>query len=162
MIAAATSTEPTTVHGGACAINSSLSGLTHQPPRAVTTITPIPASARGIFLSCLNEDVSYQGSYPDGENAQLALLVNAHHPGQRPAALWGATAVPGHPGIVELKPPRQFGFNIDTGAPMFARRVSNAWLVVAGRPAIAPAPTPAQRIRSLASVTVTRLDLRHS
>jgi hypothetical protein len=159
--AAAPVTEPSTVQGGACAVKSMLAGLTHQPPRVVVSLHPVPASARGIFLSCLNEIVTYQGSYPDPVNAQVALLVNAHHPGQRPAALWGATAVPGHPGIVELKPPPAFGFDIDTGAPMFARRVAHAWLVVAGRPAVPPAPTDAQRIQILEHFSVTRLRLNH-
>ena len=160
--AAATATEPSTIHGGACAINSTLSGLTRQAPRAVLSVTPIPASARGIFLSCLNETVAYRDANPVAVNAQVALLVNAHHPGRPPASLWGATPVPGHPGIVELKPPPQFGFNIDTGAPMLARRLSNAWLVIAGRPAIPPAPTVAQRIQILDSIRITRLDLRRA
>jgi hypothetical protein len=159
--AAATATEPSTVHGGACAISSALPGLVHEALRAVTMIKPIPASASGIFLSCVNEIVAYQGANPDAVNAQVALLVNAHHPGQLPAPLWGATPVPGHPGIVELKPPHQFGFNIDTGAPMFARRVSNAWLVIAGRPAIPPAPSAAQRIQILDSIHITKLDFNH-
>ena len=103
--AAPTASEGSTIHGGACAINAALPGLTHQAPRAVTTIEPVAPSARGVFLSCLNEILFYRGAGPRAANLQVAILVNAHRPDERAAPLWGSIPVPGHPGIVELKPP---------------------------------------------------------
>jgi hypothetical protein len=148
--------ERSTTRGGACAVSSTLDGLTLQSSTSVTAITPIPASQPGVFRSCLDDALVLNGT-----RLQVAILLNAHHPGQPPAALWGATAVPGHSGIVELKPPIVFRFDVDTGAPIFARRTGNAWLVVKGRPGLAPAPSAAQRIEVLDSIRITRLELRH-
>jgi hypothetical protein len=148
--------ERSTTRGGACAVSSTLDGLTLQSSTSVTAITPIPASQPGVFRSCLDDALVLNGT-----RLQVAILLNAHHPGQPPAALWGATAVPGHSGIVELKPPVVFGFDVDTGAPIFARRTGNAWLVVKGRPGLPPAPSAAQRIEVLDSLRITRLKLRH-
>jgi hypothetical protein len=51
----------------------------------------------------------------------VALLLDAHHPGTLPAPLPGATPVTGHPGVVN----EQSGiFGDVTG-----RRVGDAWLV---------------------------------
>jgi hypothetical protein len=148
----ATTIEQTTTHEGACAVSSNLAGVRHAAARSVSSITPMPATSRSIFLSCLNETAAYQGS-----NLQIAILISAHHPSGHAPPLWGSTPLPGHPGLLELKPPSAFGFNTDTGAPIIARRAANAWLIVAGRPGIAPAPTLAQRIKILDSYRITRL-----
>jgi hypothetical protein len=147
--------ERTTSQGGACAVSSTLAGLTLQTPTSVTVIKPIPASQSGVFLSCLDDALAFGGT-----RLQVAILLNAHHPGKTPAALWGSSAVPGHPGLVAMRPPPQFGFNVDTGAPLLARRAGNAWLVVEGRPGLTPAPSTTQRIQVLESIRITRLDLR--
>ena len=140
-----------TAGSGACAVSSTLPGLSPVGGHSVVAIAPLPASVRFPFLSCLDGAFSYAGA-----NLQVALLLNAHRPGRAPAPLWGATPVAWHPGVVELAPPAQFGFDVDTGAPMYARRAGAAWLIVAGRPGVAPIPSDAARIRVLESVRVTR------
>ena len=83
---------------GRCALSSRLSGVRDQWGLVATRIAAdrtVPGSA---FLSCL------QAWYTQGSNAfQAAVLLNAQAPGREPAPLWGATRVPGYPGVVQIK-----------------------------------------------------------
>jgi hypothetical protein len=147
--------EATTTHRGACAVSSTLTELNFQSPTSVAAIKAIPASWPGVFLSCLDDPLVF-----DGTRLQVAILLNAHHLHQQAAALWGSTAVPAHPDLVELRPPPRLRSDAGNGAPVFARRAGNAWLVVEGQPGLTPAPNTAQRIQVLESIRITRLDLR--
>jgi hypothetical protein len=143
-----------TTHGGRCAVTPSLAGLTEEASRASTLITGVAPTAPGLFISCLEDKYAYHGAM-----FNVAILLNAHHPGAAPAALWNSTPVPGHPGVVEISPPSDFPASEDVSAPLYARRTRNAWLVVQARPGFSRDPTPSWRIRVLDSVRITRLDL---
>jgi hypothetical protein len=148
------SAPPASTRSGACAIRADVPGIQDEGSRSVTVVHALPATLPGIFLTCLQDFVSL-----DGANLQIAILLNAHHPGQPPAGLWGSTPLPGHPGVVELKAPSLFTFNVDTGSPMLARRAGNAWIIVAGRPALPPAPSMRARLQTLEETSIIRLDL---
>lgn len=152
--ASGSSSQPVSTHGGACAIRSDLPGLQNSASSSIAVVRALPAALPGVFLTCLQDVASLNGA-----NLQIAILLNAHHPGQPPAALWGSTPLPGHPGVVELKAPSLFGFDVDTGSPMLARRDGNAWIIVAGRPAVPPAPSMRERLETLDATSITRLDL---
>jgi hypothetical protein len=123
----------------------------------VVAVKPIPASLPGVFLSCLDDAFILNGTM-----LQVAILLNAYHPGQPPAPPWGSSPLPGHRGVTEIKPPSRFTFNVDTGAPWLARRIGNAWIIVAGRPGLPPAPTTAQRLKVLDSIRIARIALSRS
>ena len=146
--------ERTTSHGGACAVSSTLVGLTFQTPTSVAAIGPIPASQPGMFLSCLDDALVF-----DGTRLQVAILLDAHHPGDMSADLWGASPVPGHAGLVELRPPPQFGFNVDTGShacsPRQQRLAYRRWTPASRR------RRADQHIKVLDSIRITRLDAAH-
>jgi hypothetical protein len=145
-----------TAHGGRCAVTSGLPGLSAERTLALTTITRVPAGTPGPFLSCLDDRYSYKGA-----EFNVALLLDAHRPGQSPPPLWGARPLPGHPAIAEIAPPTFFARNENIGAPLYARRVGNAWLVVQARPGFARNPRLSERIRVLDSIRVTRIDGSH-
>jgi hypothetical protein len=145
-----------TSRGGDCAVASALPGLTSVQTIAATKITPVATGAPGLFLSCLDDRYAFHGA-----KFNVAILLNAHHPGQRPTALWGTTAVQGHPGLVVIQPPPQFATGENVTSPMFARRVRDAWLVVQARPGFARNPGRAQTISVLTAIHITRIDLTH-
>jgi hypothetical protein len=103
---------------GPCAIDSSrLHGARQQLGNVVLRVRPVPQVIGRAYLSCIDTEITYRGWAVD-----VALLLDAHHPGTLPAPLPGATPVPGHPGVVN----EQSGiFGDITG-----RRVGDAWLVV--------------------------------
>jgi hypothetical protein len=146
----------TTQTGGACAVTSSLRGLTDQAPFATTVITPLTPSTPGIFLSCLDDKYAYKGA-----KFNVAILLDAHRPGQALPRLWDAATLAGHPGIVEVAPPAQFPTNTDATSPLFARRVANTWLVVQARPGFARNPGLPQTIQVLNSLHISRITLPH-
>jgi hypothetical protein len=146
-----------TTHGGRCAVTPTLAGLTAETSAASTTITAIAPSTPGLLLSCLEDKYVYRGA-----RFNVAILLNAHHPGAAPAALWNSRPVPGQPGVVDIAPPSGFPANEDASAPIYARRTTNAWLVVQARPGFATSPTPSERIRVLDNLRITRLDLGHA
>jgi hypothetical protein len=83
---------------GRCALSSGLSGVRDQWGLVATRIAPDRAVSGSAFLSCL------QTWYARGSTAfQAAVLLNAQAPGRAPAPLWGATPVPGYPGVVQIK-----------------------------------------------------------
>jgi hypothetical protein len=103
---------------GPCAIDSSrLHGAQQQLGNVVLRVRPVPQVIGRAYLSCIDTEITDRGWTMD-----VALLLDAHHPGTLPAPLPGATPVAGHPGVVN----EQSGiFGDITG-----RRVDDAWLVV--------------------------------
>jgi hypothetical protein len=103
---------------GPCAIDSSrLHGAQQQLGNVVLRVRPVPQVIGRAYLSCIDTVITDRGWAMD-----VALLLDAHHPGTLPAPLPGATPVAGHPGVVN----EQSGiFGDITG-----RRVGDAWLVV--------------------------------
>jgi hypothetical protein len=162
----------TTTGGGRCAVNTGLIGYQHLTV-ALRTITPLPENVPGLFLSCLNDNYIYRGAI-----FNIAILINAHQPGSKPAALWNATPVPGQPGIFEIKPPpdyspalqsatsvvghiglvqikpaaRQVVAFINDPTPLIARRIAGAWLV----------EQASAKVTGLASVRTSPTSLRRS
>jgi hypothetical protein len=147
----------TTPVGGACAVSSSLDGLTDQAPSAASTITPLAQTAPGIFLSCLDDTYAYKGA-----KFNVGILLDAHHPGQALPTIWNATQLAGHRAVFEVTPPPQFPRDTNETSPLFARRVANAWLVVQARPGFARNPGLAQTIQILNTLRITRIELPHS
>ena len=143
-----------TSRGGRCAVTTRLAGLTDDVPSSVTSINALAPTAPGLFLSCLEDKYAYRAA-----KFNVAILLNAHQPGHRPAAIWGAEAVAGQPDVVVVKPPPQFSPGEDVTSPLFARRVGNAWLVVQARPGFARNPGTAQTIEVLKSLHISRLAL---
>jgi hypothetical protein len=77
---------------------------------------------------------------------EAAILLDAHRPGQTLGPIPDASAVPGHPGVV----------NVVLGSlpgDLTARRVGNAWLVVEGGASLA------QRLEVLGALRIARLAL---
>jgi hypothetical protein len=103
---------------GPCAIDSShLRGAQQQLGSVVLRVRPVPQVIGRAYLSCIDTVIADRGWAMD-----VALLLDAHHPGTFPAPLPGATPVARHPGVVN----EQSGiFGDITG-----RRVGDAWLVV--------------------------------
>jgi hypothetical protein len=82
---------------GRCAMSSSYAGARTLWGQVATTIAPDPAVTVPAWLTCLHV------WYAAGNAAfETAILLNANAPGSPPAPLWGAIAVPGHPGIVQI------------------------------------------------------------
>jgi hypothetical protein len=86
---------------GRCAMSSSLPGTRTDWGQVATVIAPDPSITTAAWLTCLHVGFSQAGA-----SYETALLLNGRSPGARPAALWGAVALPGHPGIYEI-PARQ-------------------------------------------------------
>jgi hypothetical protein len=83
---------------GRCALTARPAGLRVQWGQVATRIAPDTTVSGTAFLTCL------QAWYTASNTSfQAAVLLNAQAPGRAPAPLWGATTVPGHPGIVEIK-----------------------------------------------------------
>jgi hypothetical protein len=143
-----------TTHAGACAVAATAPGLVDLQSYTARSIKALPGSSPGLFRSCLEDKYGLGRA-----RFNVAILFNAHDPGQPPAALWNTTPVPDHPGIFEIRPPTQFPLNQDVTAPLYARRVHAAWLVVQARPGFTPSATVAQRIRILDSLRITRFDI---
>jgi hypothetical protein len=135
---------------GPCAIDSSrLPGAQQQLGNVVLRVRPVPQVIGRAYLSCIDTEITDRGWAAD-----VALLLDAHHPGISPAPLPGATPVAGHPGVVN----EQGGiFGDITG-----RRVGDAWLVVESRSRLALRTSAlAQRLAMLDALrTCVRLNGR--
>lgn len=143
---------------GRCAMSSTLSGARTLWGQVATEIAPDRELTTAAWLSCLHVWFSFHGS-----SYETALLLDASAPGSRPAPLWGALPVAGHPGIVEI-PPVEREHRFRAGGrqrsylqvfipPTVARRVGPAWLLVRY------GPTLAQRIAFLDALHVAPLRL---
>ncbi len=150
--------------GARCAVASRLAGLSLEHRFAAQTITRVPGATAGAFLSCVNDTYVYRGAA-----FNVAILLDANRPTAAPAPLWGVSAVPGHPGIVEHLPPRSA--NPSTAPshpparirmlpnPVLARRIGHAWLVIQAAPGRTVAPTRAETIRVLDGVRAAPIEL---
>jgi hypothetical protein len=124
------------VHSGPCDLRAhGLPGLTAQWGHVVSAIEPYPARLIGrTFVSCV--DTEY---YLRGWPLDAALLLDAAHPGRRPAAIPGLRPLRGARGV--------FGGPDSFHGALTAKRVGDAWLVVAG------GASAAQRLRVLGHLT---------
>ena len=110
---------PATPPPGPCAINTaSIPGARPQFGSVVAHIHAFPQVIGRLYLSCADTQLFYGHGYL----MDTAILLDAHHPGSRPAPLPNATPVPGHPGVVN-----EAGLNFGS---ITGRRVGDAWLVV--------------------------------
>jgi hypothetical protein len=135
---------------GRCAVGEHLTGLSLESVSGFTKIIPKPSGGPGALLSCLWETYGFEG-----KRFQVAVLLNASHPGGRPAAIWDGVAVPGHPGIVTIHSPD----GPDNG--LVARRVGNAWLAAAPWVGFPGWPTLNQTLQVLSAFHIARIDLSH-
>lgn len=105
---------------GVCRIAAEhLRGLSAQWGHVVvTSIHGYPGIIGRAFLSCA--DTEY---YLDNWPLDAGVLLDARHPGTRPAPLPDMKAVPRHPGVFAAP---------GDGGMLVGRRVGNAWLVVDG------------------------------
>ena len=115
-----------------------LPALTPVWGHTILRIKPAANSLGELFVSCV--DAEY---YLHGWPLATGVLLDARRPGHMLGALPGAHPVPGLPGVVDFP-----------GAHLSARRIGNAWLVVRG------GSGTAQRLRVLAALRISRLDLR--
>lgn len=94
----ANTTEPA---NGACRLTGSLPGLSVRWGQAVSRLTADRSVQGSAFLSCIQ--VWYR--LGNASSLQAAVLLDAQDPaGARPAALWDAKPLPGHPGIMQIEP----------------------------------------------------------
>lgn len=146
---------------GRCAVSSALSGVNPQWGQVATAITPDAAVSVPAFLSCLDTWYRWRGS-----SLEVGVLLDAQAPGHAPAPLWDETALPGHPGLVEVKAVRSefrsrgadgrtLVHSVVLAPAAVARRMGSAWLIVRYGHSLA------QRIQFLDSLSITRLDLSH-
>jgi hypothetical protein len=84
---------------GRCAMTSSLPGVRTQWGQVATEMAGDTSILTPAWLTCLHVWFSLGGA-----SYETAVLLDARSPGASPAPLWGAIAVPGHPGIVEIPP----------------------------------------------------------
>jgi hypothetical protein len=95
---------PNVPRRGRCAVQSHMPGTITAWGQVTTQIAPDHRSIGPAFFTCI--DIWYRlarGAF------QAAVLLNAQHPGAPPAPLWGATPIPGHPGLVQVPPIQQSG-----------------------------------------------------
>jgi hypothetical protein len=123
---------------GPCALRASgLPGLAPQWSHLAGVIRPFPGKLIGrAFFSCIDTEY-YLRHWP----LDAAILLDAAHPGVRPAAIPGLAAVSGEPGY--------FNGPSDFKGELTATRLGNAWLVVAGGSGLA------QRLEVLRHLTPT-------
>ncbi len=112
---------PAAPAAGVCQLRATgLGGLAAQWGHVASRVLPYPGQIIGrAFTSCVDTEY-YLNKWP----MDAAILLDAAHPGTRPAAIPGLIAVPGTRGF----------FNGPGGfqGELTATRVKNAWLVVAG------------------------------
>jgi hypothetical protein len=94
-----------------------------------------------VFLACI--DTTY---YLHGWPLEVAVLLNAKHPGRNLGAIPGARPVRGHANVVNLAAGPFPG-------SLTARRIGEAWLAVQGGASLA------QRLSVLGALGIRRLAL---
>jgi hypothetical protein len=112
-------------------------GLETGSGTIVTSIVAAPAIVGEAFLPCIDTDLYLargprrvdQAAGP-GTRLLAAVLLNATDPGARPADLPDMRTVAGHPGIYDRPGAELPTLNVNPG--LTAKRVADAWLVVAG------------------------------
>jgi len=130
--------DPGATGSGPCALSArGMPALARQWSHVASSITSAPAGLVGrAFVSCI--DVEYHlGGWP----LDVAVLLDAAHPGSPPAAIPGLDPVPGHTGF--------FNGPGDFKGEMTATRRGETWLVVAGGSGLA------QRLLVLSRLSAT-------
>jgi hypothetical protein len=120
-------------------------------------ITPDPALVSHVFLSCINTAYELPATSSTGRVVIVAaLLLDAKHPGTTAAPLPAMQRVASKPTVLNTVSETTATVPYTTGelGGLSARRVGNAWLVVAG------GTTLQQRIRVLDELRVATIDLR--
>ena len=104
---------------GVCSIGAhGLSGLAAQAGSVMTTVPSYTNSLGRPFISCANTEYVYGRA-----SIHAAILLDAAHAGNAPAALPGMRPLRGHPGIFSAP---------GAEGRLLARRVPHAWLAVEG------------------------------
>ncbi|HEY3829480.1 MAG TPA: hypothetical protein VGL57_09815 [Solirubrobacteraceae bacterium] len=118
------------------------SGVRPGLGEVLTAIVPDPGIIGHGYLSCVEVGFRFHHVW-----LTAAVLLDAKHPGELPAALPDMHPVPGAPGVLDRSGPfRPEGFS--------ARRVGDAWLVVQGEASVS------QRVQALRALRVGAIDLR--
>lgn len=86
---------------GSCAVQSIDTAARIEWGLVSTRVDAVPQAVGPAFFSCLTAWYTLPGAA-----FEVALLLNAQHPGAPPAPLWGAAPVPGHSELVEMRPVR--------------------------------------------------------
>ncbi len=107
---------PSRAPRGACSLSASgLTGLSAREGQVAGAIRPFPGRLVGhAFLPCISTTYQLQGM-----PLKAMIVLDAAHPGTRPAAIPGFRPVPHAPGF--------FG----EGGSLTAKRSGNAWLIAA-------------------------------
>ncbi|MGA8352792.1 MAG: hypothetical protein WB698_01315 [Solirubrobacteraceae bacterium] len=103
---------------GACRIDMEpMSGVFAFGADVIEKVTPELGFIGHAFIACAS--TIYKIS---GWRVEATVLIDAAHPGARPANLPLMKSLPGHSGVVEAWP--------ETNGPVLARRINDGWLVV--------------------------------
>lgn len=113
--------KPERLPAGPCQIHAQgVPGLMGEWGHVATAIRPYPARITGrAFFSCIDTEY-YLHNWP----LETAILLDAQHPGRRPAPIPDMKAIPGAHGL--------YGSPGDWHGEITAARHGNWWLVVAG------------------------------
>lgn len=134
---------PEKAPSGACALAAPLSYHAYRGTTAVR-LDAEPDVEGAALTSCISVDYEIGGA-----TLTAAVLVNARSPTSAPAALFGASPVAGHAGLVNRE--EDAGLHTNTRIAFTARRERNAWIVVQGGRGLA------DRIRVLRALRVARI-----
>ncbi len=133
-----------------------VSGLTALEGALVTDVHSFPSPESPAFQSCASTVYRL-----DGQPFQSSILLDAEHPGHRPAPLPGMISAPGNahvfqaPGGLRALNPAYPAMSYQGQLYLAARRIPHGWLVVAGGRQLAP------RLRLLADLQAS-IHLSHS
>jgi hypothetical protein len=127
---------PTSPPAGACEIGAPRgAGITPLWGHVMDAVSPVQGALGELLLSCADTEYRYD-SWP----LDVALLVNAEHPGGAVGPIPATVAIPGVSGIV-------------AGPGEAARRIGNAWLLAIG------GRDQADRVALLEKLRVTGLNV---
>jgi hypothetical protein len=103
---------------GACRIDiEPMNGVLAFGADVIERVTPEPGFVGHAFIACAGTIYKIAGW-----RVEATVLIDAAHPGARPANLPLMKSLPGHSGVVEAWP--------ETNGPVLARRIKGGWLVV--------------------------------
>jgi len=143
---------------GACSLRAPENrGLRPLSGSVLQAVVPDPALLGHVFLSCIDTAYELSAGSPGGRTVIVAaLLLDAKHPGTPVAPMPGMQRVAGDPAVLNSVSGLTATVDDTSGelGGLSARRVGNAWLVVAG------GTTLQQRIRVLNELRVGSIDLR--
>lgn len=133
---------PHTPAAGVCSLSAKPGSALRTGSGSVVTATiAAPTITGAAFLPCVNEDL-YLPRHTDQPDASAglgtylvgamvgAILLDAARPGRPPASLPGMHLIPASHGIYDSPSADVFAGNANNG--LTAKRIANAWVVVAG------------------------------